>query len=169
MAKFDKDKVTCLAPDWSKEGMGFLLQQKHCQCIVEKTPICCPKSWCLIFVGSRFSKDAEHRYSPIEGGAAVITWALEKHCMFILGCQNIIVVTDHEPMRQARCEQDRKIPGCFDWNKRLWDIDLPSNTALGSGTEALMQFPATQWPRCRPSLMCFQPRHLSQIFWSLTI
>ena len=36
VAKFDKDRVTCLAPDWSKEGMGFLLLQKHCQCTIEK-------------------------------------------------------------------------------------------------------------------------------------
>ena len=59
VAMFDKDRVTCLAPDWSKGGMGFLLLQKHCQCTVEKTPIYCPEGWCLIFAGSRFCTDAE--------------------------------------------------------------------------------------------------------------
>ena len=29
---FDKSKPTCLATDWSKEGVGFWLFQKHCQC-----------------------------------------------------------------------------------------------------------------------------------------
>ena len=28
----DKSKQTCLATDWSKEGVGFWLFQKHCQC-----------------------------------------------------------------------------------------------------------------------------------------
>ena len=32
VATFDKDQVTCLVLDWSKEGMGFL---KHYQCTVE--------------------------------------------------------------------------------------------------------------------------------------
>ena len=27
-----KNRIKCLAPDWSKEGMGFLLLQKHCSC-----------------------------------------------------------------------------------------------------------------------------------------
>ena len=38
-ATLDKDRVTCLAPDWSKGGMGFLLLQKHCQCTIEIAPI----------------------------------------------------------------------------------------------------------------------------------
>ena len=66
VAMFDKDQVTCLAPNWSKKGMGFLLQQKRCQCTIEKAPICCPKGWHLIFDGSRFFTEAECRYAPIE-------------------------------------------------------------------------------------------------------
>ena len=30
--------VTCLAPDWSKEGMGFILLQKYCSCTLDKVP-----------------------------------------------------------------------------------------------------------------------------------
>ena len=99
VATFDKDPVTCLAPDWSKEGMGFLLLQKHCQCTIEKALICCPDGWCLIFADSRFCTDAEHRYAPIEGEAAAIVWALEKCCMFIKSSPNVIVVTDHKPLK----------------------------------------------------------------------
>ena len=29
---FNINRVPCLAPDWSKEGIGFLLLQKHCTC-----------------------------------------------------------------------------------------------------------------------------------------
>ena len=98
VAMFDKDRVTCLAPDWSKEGMGFLLLQKHCQYTIEKVLICCPEGWHLIFARSRFCADAERRYAPTEGEAAAIVWALEKCHMFIMGCPNIIVVT--EPINQ---------------------------------------------------------------------
>ena len=30
---FDKTKPTCIATDWSKEGIGFWLFQKHCRCL----------------------------------------------------------------------------------------------------------------------------------------
>ena len=41
----------------------------------------------------------EADYTPIEGEAAAISWALEKCRMFILGCPNVIVVTDHKPLK----------------------------------------------------------------------
>ena len=31
----DINRVTCLAPDWSKDGMIFLLLQKHCTCAID--------------------------------------------------------------------------------------------------------------------------------------
>ena len=37
---FDKDRPTCLATDWSRDGMGFWLTQKHCKCL-SKDPFCC--------------------------------------------------------------------------------------------------------------------------------
>ena len=93
------------------------------------------------------------RYAPIEGEAAAIARALEKCHMFIMGCPNIIVVSDYEPLKGLFGDWARsKIPSCF-----YWDIDLPSNI------EALMQFSATQWLWCRLSSMCFQQSHLSQI------
>ena len=106
VATFDKDRLTCLAPDWSKEGMGFLLLQKHCQCTVEKAPVCCSEGWHLIYAGSRFCTDAERRYAPIEGEAAAIAWALEKCRMFVMGSPNIVVVTDHEPLKGLFSDRD---------------------------------------------------------------
>ena len=99
ISTFKKDQAICLAPDWSKEGPGFLLLQKYCLCTINKAPVCCPKGWHLIFDGSRFCINAECRYTPIEGEAAAITWTLEKCCMFVMGCPNLIVVTDHEPLK----------------------------------------------------------------------
>ena len=30
---FEINRHTCLATDWSKTGIGFLLLQKHCECM----------------------------------------------------------------------------------------------------------------------------------------
>ena len=69
---FDTNRVTCLTPDWSKEGMGFLLLQKHCTGPTEKASVRCPDGWHIVFVGSRFCTDAECRYALIKGEAAAI-------------------------------------------------------------------------------------------------
>ena len=98
VSTFDMNRITCLAPDWSKEGMGFLLLQKYCSCPLPKAPVCCPEGWRLVFAGSRFCNDAESRYAPIEGEAAGIAWALNKCRMFVTGCPNLIVATDHAPL-----------------------------------------------------------------------
>ena len=86
--------------------MGFLLLQKHCTCAIDRAPVCCPEGWRLVFAGSRFCTDAEQRYAPMEGEAADISWALEKCRMFILGCPNVIAVTDHEPLKGLFGDRD---------------------------------------------------------------
>lgn len=98
VSTFDPGRATCLAPDWSKNGMGFLLLQKYCSCAMTKAPVCCPEGWRLVFAGSRFCNDAESRYAPIEGEASAIAWALQKCRMFVMGCHNLTVVTDHAPL-----------------------------------------------------------------------
>ena len=54
---FEMDRTTCLATDWSKTGIGFVLLQKYCDC-KDITPICCNFGWKLVFAGSRFTSDA---------------------------------------------------------------------------------------------------------------
>ena len=103
---FDINRVTCLAPDWSKEGMGFLLLQKYCTCPTEKVPVCCSDGWDIVFAGSRFCTDAERQYAPIEGKAAAITWALGKCRIFVMGCPQMIVVTDHQPLKGIFGDKD---------------------------------------------------------------
>ena len=38
---FDAAKATCLQTDWSREGIGYLLLQKHCSCEPSNNPSCC--------------------------------------------------------------------------------------------------------------------------------
>ncbi len=94
---FDKSKPTCLATDWSKQGIGFWLLQKHCSCPGTQ-PFCCPSGWKVTLVGSRFTHSAESRYAPIEGEALAVADALNKTRYFVLGCQDLILAVDHKPL-----------------------------------------------------------------------
>ena len=94
---FDKTKPTCLATDWSKDGIGFWLFQKHCAC-PSSNPFCCKTGWKITLVGSRFTSGAESRYAPVEGEALAVIDALDKARHFVLGCANLIVAVDHKPL-----------------------------------------------------------------------
>ncbi|XP_052760759.1 uncharacterized protein LOC128203366 [Mya arenaria] len=96
---FDPTRLTCLATDWSVDGIGFFLMQKYCHC-ESKTPACCPDGWKLCLVGSRFTHPAESRYAPIEGEALAVVYALHQTRYYILGCKDLIVATDHKPLLQ---------------------------------------------------------------------
>ena len=88
---------TCLSPDWSKTGIGYWLCQKYCNCNSDK-PDCCEDGWKITLAGSRFLKSAEQRYAPVEGEALAIAWSLEDTKFFTLGCDNLIIATDHNPL-----------------------------------------------------------------------
>lgn len=94
---FDKRRRTCLATDFSKDGIGFWLLQKHCECTSSK-PFCCQLGWKVTLVGSRFTSSAESRYAPIEGEALAVVDALEKTRHFVLGCPDLIIAVDHKPL-----------------------------------------------------------------------
>ena len=86
-----------LATDWSKNGIGYWLLQKHCSC-PRSEPFCCTIGWKIALVGSRFTHAAESRYAPIEGEALAVADALDKCRYFVLGCQDLIVAVDHKPL-----------------------------------------------------------------------
>ena len=124
---YDLAKVTCLRTDWSNMGVGYYLSQKHCDCS-SNLPDCCEDGWQVTLAGSRFLVGAEQRYVAIEGESLSIAWALEQTKYFTLGCKQLIVVTDHEPLigifgdkelnqitnpRIFRLKQ-RTLPWCFD-------------------------------------------------------
>ena len=94
---YDKDRPTCLATDWSKEGIGFWLLQKHCQCS-SRDPFCCLDGWRITLVGSRFTHAAESRYAPVEGEALAVADALDRTRHFVLGCSDLVVAVDHKPL-----------------------------------------------------------------------
>ena len=58
VASFDMELVTCLSPDYCKEGMGWILQQKICSC-PEIVPTCCENGWRLVLAGGHFCNQAE--------------------------------------------------------------------------------------------------------------
>ena len=94
---FDKSRPTCLATDWSKDGIGFWLLQKHCEC-TSTEPFCCRTGWKISLVGSRFTHAAESRYAPVEGEALAVVDALDKARFFVLGCTDLIIAVDHKPL-----------------------------------------------------------------------
>ena len=94
---YDIAKPTCLCLDWSNTGIGYFLTQKHCSC-ESRVPGCCKGGWRITLAGSRFLKPAESRYAPIEGEALTIAWALEHTRFFTLGCDDLVVITDHKPL-----------------------------------------------------------------------
>ena len=94
---YDKGLPTCLVSDWSREGIGFWLLQKHCACASSR-PFCCKTGWKIVLVGSRFTSGAESRYAPVEGEALALVDALEKARHFTLGCPDLLVVVDHKPL-----------------------------------------------------------------------
>ncbi len=94
---FDKSKPTCLATDWSKDGIGYWLFQKHCSC-PSSDLFCCKNGWKITLVGSRFTHAAESRYAPIEGEALAVVDALDKARHFVLRCKNLTIAVDHRPL-----------------------------------------------------------------------
>ena len=97
LAYFDTKRETCLITDWSKQGIGFLLYQKKCECST-CTPITCNNGWQIVFCDSRRLSPAENNYKPTEGEALAVAWALKKARMFLLGCPKFKILVDHKPL-----------------------------------------------------------------------
>ena len=103
---FEPRRPTCISTDWSKTGLGFILSQKHCRCDMKSAPRCCREGWRLVFAGSRFTTPAESRYAPVEGEALAVAYALSKCRMFIMGCEDLLVTTDHKPLVKILGDSD---------------------------------------------------------------
>ena len=94
---FDITEQTCLRPDWSKQGIGYFLSQKHCRC-ESRLPGCCENGWKVTLVGSRFLHGAEQRYAAIVVESLTVAWSLEQTKYFTQGCDNLLIVTDHKAL-----------------------------------------------------------------------
>ena len=95
---YDKTRRTAVVTDWCKDGMGFVILQQHCNCEDSKAPFCCRGGWKLALCGSRHLSDAEAGYAVVEGEAAAVVWCLRKARLFLLGCPNFLLITDHRPL-----------------------------------------------------------------------
>ena len=95
---FDLTKATWLATDWSKEGLGFSLMQKHCKCSGVPDPNCGKGHWKLVFAGSKKTNESQRKYSPTEGECLAAAYGLNRCRMYTLGCSNLILATDHNPL-----------------------------------------------------------------------
>ena len=114
---FDINRPTCLRPDWSRKGIGYVLLQKHCSC-TNPLPDCCEDGWRITLAGSRFLTDTEGRYAAVEGEALAIAWGLEQTKYFTQGCDQLLIVTDHKPL--VRMFSDRTLDEIT--NNRLFRI-----------------------------------------------
>ena len=96
--RYEMNRATCLSTDYSKTSFGYFLFQKHYRCPTESGPNCGENHWKIILAGSRFTKDVESRYSPIEWADLALIYGLESCRMFILGCPDLLVTVDHQPL-----------------------------------------------------------------------
>ncbi|XP_064106861.1 uncharacterized protein LOC135215838 [Macrobrachium nipponense] len=98
LAYYDRSCPIAAITDWSKEGLGFVILQQYCLCSSAATPFCCTGGWRLALCGSRHLTAAEAGYTAVEGEALTVAWCLQKARLFLLGCPNLTVVTDHRPL-----------------------------------------------------------------------
>ena len=98
LAYYDRTRPTAVVTDWSKEGIGFVVLQQYCVCVSPDAPFCCKGGWRLALCGSRHLTAAEAGYAPVEGEALAVAWCLRKARLFLLGCPNLVLVTDHRPL-----------------------------------------------------------------------
>ena len=68
--------------------------------------MCCKDGLKLIYAGSRFTKPALSRYSPTEGEALALKWALQHSRLFTLGCPDLLVEVDHKPLLDIFKDRD---------------------------------------------------------------
>ena len=94
---FDPSKLTYLATDLSKDGIGFWLFQNHCEC-AKTTPFCCTDGWKITLMSSRFTSATELLYAHVEGEPLAVTDALKKARYFVLRCNDLAIAVDHKPL-----------------------------------------------------------------------
>ena len=97
---FEMDKVTCLATDWSKEGVGSFMFQKSCNCQDIKIG-CCKEGCQVVLAGFRFLRQNEKNWCPGEREGLAVVYALNKTKHFVLGCKQLSLATDHKPLPGA--------------------------------------------------------------------
>ena len=157
---FEMDRVTCLTTDWSKNGLGFTLSQKHCSCPKPNdstwNPLCGKGHWKLVQAGSRFTTPAESRYSPPEGEALAVVYGLQQCRTFVMGSKNLVIAVDHKPL--TRIFNDRPLetienPRLLRLKEKtmMYDFEITHIPGkMNNAADAASRYPA------RASLITFQ-------------
>lgn len=91
-------KKTALITDWSHQGIGYILLQKHCAWGGYINVHCCKSGWKMVSCVFIFLQPSENFHVAIEGEMLAITWALKKCKMFLLGCPKFYIFKDHHPL-----------------------------------------------------------------------
>ena len=97
LTRFQLNRETSLTTDWSKNGVGFVMSQKYCDCATI-SPTCCRSGWKTCMIGSRFTNRAESNYAPIEGELLAVTYGLRKTRYYTLGLDKLTICVDHKPL-----------------------------------------------------------------------
>ncbi len=95
---YDTNLETTLITDYSKQGIGYVIMQKHCECENTGETTCCSDGWKLTICNSRFLKPEEKNYYPIEGEGLAVAWALQNARIYLAGCRNFTILVDHAPL-----------------------------------------------------------------------
>ncbi|XP_066975342.1 uncharacterized protein [Macrobrachium rosenbergii] len=64
--------------------------------------------WRIALCGSRHLSQAEAGYAAVEGEALAVTWCLKKARLLMLGCPNLLIVTDHRPLVKLLGDRELK-------------------------------------------------------------
>ena len=106
---FEVGRWTGLMTDWCKQGIGYMLVQKYCDC-ENITPVCCAGGWRVCMVGSRFTSPAEQNYAPVEGELLGVADSLHRTRYYTQGCEKLVIGVDHKPLLGIL--NDRPLPDC---------------------------------------------------------
>lgn len=90
----------------AKKGYVKYLLRKCCSCSSEFIPTSCPRVCKPVFAGSRFTVPGKTRYSPSESEFLAITWALDNAKLFVLGCPNLTIITNHNTLLAVITSKD---------------------------------------------------------------
>lgn len=97
---FEVKRLTWLTTDYSRNGTGCFLFQKHCKCAREARPSRGKTYWKCILAGYRFTSYAELRYAPVEGEAVTLVYGLEPWQMFVLRCPDVLVTVNNKTVKK---------------------------------------------------------------------
>ena len=95
---YDLKKYTCLAADWCRDGLGFSLTQKHCECPEPADPNCGNDHWKIVFAGSKATNPTQKCYTPIEGECPAAAYLFERWRVYTLGSPEQILAVGHKPL-----------------------------------------------------------------------